>query len=155
MNNKEQRQATIRRIIRDEVISSQEELIARLSECGIAITQSTLSRDLKAMNVVKSPHATKGYIYMIPHAPHHEVSSSANISDNIVGLVFSGNLAILKTKPGYASAISVSVDNLECPDILGSIAGDNTILIILSEEYSRSTVIESLSRAFPTLIQYI
>ena len=64
MNQKAQRFATIRKIIRNEAISSQDELIARLNECGIEITQSTLSRDLKFMNVAKVPHKNKGYIIL-------------------------------------------------------------------------------------------
>ena len=151
MNQKTQRFATIRKIIRSEMISSQEELITRLRECGVEITQSTLSRDLKFMNVAKVPHKSKGYIYVLPNATHHEINVSSNISDNITSLTFSGNLGVLKTKSGYASAISVPIDNLDCPAILGTIAGDNTILLILKEDARRSQVIEALQKIFPML----
>ncbi len=151
MNQKAQRFATIRKIIRNEAISSQDELIARLNECGIEITQSTLSRDLKFMNVAKVPHKNKGYIYVLPNTAHHEIDVSSNISDNIIGLTFSGNLGVMKTKSGYASAISVPIDNLECPAIMGTIAGDNTILIILREDANHNQVIDSLMRIFPML----
>jgi transcriptional regulator of arginine metabolism len=76
---------------------------------------------------------------------------SSNISDNIIGLTFSGNLGVMKTKSGYASAISVPIDNLECPAIMGTIAGDNTILIILREDANHSQVTDSLMRIFPML----
>ena len=151
MKQKTQRFATIRKIIRSEMISSQEELITRLRECGVEITQSTLSRDLKFMNVAKVPHKSRGYIYVLPNAAHHEVNVSSNISDNITSLTFSGNLGVLKTKSGYASAISVPIDNLDCPAILGTIAGDNTILLILKEDARRSQVIEALQKIFPML----
>lgn len=151
MNQKTQRFATIRKIIRSEMISSQEELITRLRECGVEITQSTLSRDLKFMNVAKVPHKSRGYIYVLPNTAHHEVNVSSNISDNITSLTFSGNLGVLKTKSGYASAISVPIDNLDCPAILGTIAGDNTILLILREDARRSQVIEALQKIFPML----
>ncbi|MBE6198797.1 MAG: ArgR family transcriptional regulator [Rikenellaceae bacterium] len=151
MNQKTQRFATIRKIIRSEMVSSQEELIKRLRECGVEITQSTLSRDLKFMNVAKVPHKTRGYVYVLPNSAQHEINVSANISDNITGLSFSGNLGILKTKSGYASAISVPIDNLDCPAILGTIAGDNTILLILREDARRSQVIEALQKIFPML----
>ena len=151
MNQKTQRFATIRKIIRSEMISSQEELITRLRECGVEITQSTLSRDLKFMNVAKVPHKSKGYIYVLPKAAHHEINVSSNISDNITSLTFSGNLGVLKTKSGYASAISVPIDNLDCPAILGTIAGDNTILLILKEDARRSQVIAALQQIFPML----
>ena len=151
MNQKTQRLATIRKIIRSELVGSQEELIARLAECGIEITQSTLSRDLKFKNVAKVPHKNKGYIYVLPNTAQHDVNISSNISDNITSLTFSGNLGVLKTKAGYASAISVPIDNLDCPNIIGTIAGDNTVLIILREEANRNQVIESLMRIFPML----
>jgi transcriptional regulator of arginine metabolism len=151
MNQKTQRLATIRKIIRSELVGSQEELITRLAECGIEITQSTLSRDLKFMNVAKVPHKNKGYIYVLPNTTQHDVNVSSNISDNITSLTFSGNLGVLKTKAGYASAISVPIDNLDCPNILDTIAGDNTVLIILREDANRGQVIESLMRIFPML----
>ena len=151
MNQKTQRFATIRKIIRNELISSQEELIARLRECGVEITQSTLSRDLKYMNVAKVPHKDKGYIYVLPNTVQHDANVSSNISDNITSLTFSGNLGILKTKSGYASAISVPIDNLDSPDILGTIAGDNTVLLILREEANRGQIIESLVLIFPMM----
>ena len=151
MNQKTQRFATIRKIIRNELISSQEELIARLRECGVEITQSTLSRDLKFMNVAKVPHKDKGYIYVLPNTVQHDANVSSNISDNITSLTFSGNLGVLKTKSGYASAISVPIDNLDSPDILGTIAGDNTVLLILREDANRGQIIESLVRIFPMI----
>lgn len=151
MNQKTQRFATIRKIIRNELISSQEELIVRLRECGVEITQSTLSRDLKFMNVAKVPHKSKGYIYVLPNTVQHDSTISSNISDNITSLTFSGNLGVLKTKSGYASAISVPIDNLDSPDILGTIAGDNTVLLILREDANRGQIIESLIRIFPML----
>jgi transcriptional regulator of arginine metabolism len=151
MNQKTQRFATIRKIIRSELIGSQDELISRLHDCGIEITQSTLSRDLKFLNVAKVPHKNKGYVYVLPNVAHHDVNVSANISDNITSLAFSGNLGVLKTKSGYASAISVPIDNMECPYIIGTIAGDNTVLIIMREDANRNAVIESLMRIFPQL----
>ena len=151
MNQKTQRFATIRKIIRNELISSQEELITRLRESGVEITQSTLSRDLKFMNVAKVPHKDKGYIYVLPNTAQHESNVSSNISDNIISLTFSDNLGVLKTKSGYASAISVPIDNLDSPDILGTIAGDNTVLLILREDANHSHIIESLVRIFPMM----
>ena len=98
MNQKTQRLATIRKIIRCEMIGSQEELIARLGECGIEITQSTLSRDLKFMNVAKVPHKEKGYIYVLPNTTHSDIVVSTNITDNIIDIAFSGNMCIIKSK---------------------------------------------------------
>ena len=86
MNQKTQRLSIIRKIIRSEFISSQEELIARLEECGVVVTQSTLSRDLRFMNVAKVPHKERGYIYVLPNTAHSDLVVSTNITDNIVDI---------------------------------------------------------------------
>ncbi len=151
MNQKSMRFATIRKIIRNELIGSQEELIKRLHECGLNVTQSTLSRDLKYMHVAKIPNRHKGYIYVLPNSEHHDLDVSANISDNITRLNFSGNLAVMRTKSGYASAVSVPIDLLDHPDILGTIAGDNTILMVLREGANHDDIIDALTHLFPQL----
>ena len=151
MNQKSKRLSIIRKIIRSEYISSQEELIRRLEECGVQVTQSTLSRDLKYMHVAKVPHKEKGYIYVLPNNSRDDLVISTNISDNITDIAFSGNMCVISTKPGYASAISVPIDNKGINEILGTIAGDNTVLLILKEDARRSVVIEALHKIFPML----
>lgn len=79
MNNKTQRLSIIRKIIRSESVSSQEELIALLEENGVSVTQSTLSRDLKFMQVAKVPHKEKGYIYVLPNGTLTDHYVSTNI----------------------------------------------------------------------------
>ena len=151
MNQKTQRLSVIRKIIRSEFISSQEELIERLEEHGVKITQSTLSRDLKFMHVAKVPHKEKGYIYVLPNNTRNDHSISTNISDNIIDIAFSGNMCVITTKPGYASAISVPIDSKGIPEVLGSIAGDNTILLVLREDFSKSKLMAELTMLFPSL----
>ena len=151
MNQKSKRLSIIRKIIRSEYISSQEELIKRLEECGVQITQSTLSRDLKYMHVAKVPHKDKGYIYVLPNNSRDDIVISPNISDNITDIAFSGNMCVISTKPGYASAISVPIDNKGISEILGTIAGDNTILLILREGFDMDSLMEQLCMLFPSL----
>ena len=151
MNQKTQRLSIIRKIIRTEFISSQEELIARLEECGVQITQSTLSRDLKFMHVAKVPHKEKGYIYVLPNNLRSDVSISTNVTDNITDIAFSGNMCVITTKPGYASAVSVPIDNKGINEILGTIAGDNTILLILREGFDMDSLLHQLYMLFPSL----
>ena len=151
MNQKTHRLSVIRKIIRSEYISSQEELIERLIENGVNITQSTLSRDLKFMHIAKIPHKEKGYVYVLPNASRNDVGVSTNLSDNITDIAFSGNLCVISTKPGYASAISVPIDSRGIQDILGTIAGDNTILLILREGFDMDMLLEQLYGLFPTL----
>ncbi|MBR5594747.1 MAG: ArgR family transcriptional regulator [Alistipes sp.] len=151
MNSKTQRLSIIRKIIRSEFISSQEELIARLEECGVQVTQSTLSRDLKFMQVAKVPNKEKGYVYVLPNSTLADHQISTNITDNITQIAFSGNLCVITTKPGYASAISVPIDSKGIPEILGSIAGDNNIILVLREDYSKSKLMAELTMLFPSL----
>lgn len=151
MNQKTHRLSVIRKIIRSEYISSQEELIERLVESGVSITQSTLSRDLKFMHVAKTPHKEKGYVYVLPNASRNDVGISTNLSDNITDIAFSGNMCVITTKPGYASAISVPIDSRGIYEILGTIAGDNTILLILREGFDMEALMEQLCALFPTL----
>ena len=151
MTQKSNRLSVIRKIIRTEFISSQEQLIQRLEENGVQITQSTLSRDLKAMHVAKVPHKERGYIYVLSNNNRTDVGISTNISDNITDIAFSGNMCVITTKPGYASAISVPIDSKGIPEVLGSIAGDNTILLVLREDFSKSKLMAELTMLFPLL----
>lgn len=151
MNTKTQRLSIIRKIIRSEYISSQEDLIARLEECGVQVTQSTLSRDLKFMQVAKVPHKEKGYVYVLPNSTISDHQISTNITDNIIQVAFSGNICVITTKPGYASAISVPIDSKGIPEILGSIAGDNNIILVLREDFSKSKLMAELTMLFPSI----
>ncbi|MBR2976542.1 MAG: arginine repressor [Alistipes sp.] len=151
MNQKTQRLSIIRKIIRSEFISSQEELIARLEESGVSVTQSTLSRDLKFMHVAKVPHKEKGYIYVLPDNTRNDIHISTNVTDNITGIAFSGNMCVITTKPGYVSAISVPIDHKCINEVLGTIAGDNTILLILREGFDMDNLMKQLYMLFPSL----
>ena len=104
----------IRKLIENEQICSQEELLFRLKELNVEATQSTLSRDLKFMRVAKIPHKDKGYIYIIPDSIQGEQAdekASAIVTDSISSIDFSGNIAVMKTLPGYAKAVTVLIDN--------------------------------------------
>ena len=151
MPQKVKRLSIIRKLISTEFISSQDRLIERLGECGVQITQSTLSRDLKFMHVAKVPHKEKGYIYVLPNSTHEDLSISTNISDNITNIAFSANMCVITTKPGYASAISVPIDSKGISEILGTIAGDNTILLILREGFDKQLLLDQLYMLFPSL----
>lgn len=151
MNQKTQRLSLIRKIIRSEFVSSQEELISHLEKLGVQITQSTLSRDLKFMHVAKVPHKEKGYIYVLPNNTRSDLHISTNITDNITDIAFSGNMCVITTKPGYASAVSVPIDSKGISEVLGTIAGDNTILLILREGFDMDNLMEQLYMLFPSI----
>ena len=151
MRNKTKRLLTIRKLIESELISSQEELLFRLKEMNVEATQSTLSRDLKFMKVAKIPHKEKGYIYVIPESIQNEEKVSAIITDTILSIDFSGNMAVIKTLPGYANAVTVLIDSENYFEILGTIAGDDTIFIVMREGVSRSELIEALTSVHPAI----
>lgn len=153
MRNKTKRLLTIRKLIESELISSQEELLFRLKEMGVEATQSTLSRDLKFMKVAKIPHKEKGYIYIIPENinEQREEKVSSIITDTILSIDFSGNIAVIKTLPGYANAVSVLIDSENYFEVLGTVAGDDTIFIVMREGVSRSELVEALTSVHPDI----
>ncbi|MBR6655712.1 MAG: ArgR family transcriptional regulator [Alistipes sp.] len=152
MRNKIERLNLIRRIIEEELIGSQEELIKRLAEYGIQATQSTLSRDFKEINISKMPHHEKGYIYVLSEKLGTEiVTNTSNIGDAVLDIKFSHNIAVISTKSGYASAISVIIDSRKFKEILGTIAGDNNIILILHEDATHQEVTEQMQQLFPSL----
>ena len=147
MKNKRKRLQLISQLLKANVISSQEELQNLLTVQNCIVTQATLSRDLKQMKVVKTPLPNGMYKYILPSVNQHMesgVETNHFSSGAILRLDFSGNLAVIKTKPGYASAIAWSVDNEAKHEVLGTIAGDDTILLVPREGISREAIIEIL-----------
>lgn len=151
MGKKSERLSLIKQIISEELIGSQEELIKSLEKHGVKATQSTLSRDFKEINISKTPHPEKGYIYILAeHIASHSETGTSNLGDAIISLKFSGNIGVITTKSGYASAISVIVDSRKSQNILGTVAGDNVIMMVLREGVTREDIIDMLQKAFPS-----
>ncbi len=150
MSKKSERLGIIRRIINEELISSQDELIHRLGEYGIKATQSTLSRDFKSVNISKTPHAEKGYVYVLSETIVPDTNAAAsNLDDAIVGIRFSHNICVIATKSGYASAVSTVLDCHKSKDILGTVAGDNCIIMIIAEGVEKKAIVNLLNKTFP------
>jgi len=145
----------IRRIILKGNTHSQEELLVELKQKGFDLTQATLSRDLKMLQVAKVPHHARGYVYAISDAVRAMSTSEQNrsnyLADGFRDLQFSGTLAVLSTLPGYASSIASVIDNANRWEILGTIAGDDTILIIQKEGISKMDLINALITIMPNL----
>lgn len=155
MKNRVKRQIEIRKIILKGNIHSQDELLNELKLNGFNLTQATLSRDLKILQVAKVPHPAKGYVYSIPEDQQNVDAAEKNrvnyLADGFRDLNFSGNLAILRTKPGYASSIAAVVDAANSWEIMGTIAGDDTILIVQKEGISKMDLIDALIAIMPNL----
>lgn len=156
MKNKVQRQLEIRKIIQQGKVHSQEELLAALKLKGFELTQATLSRDLKLLQVAKIPHPARGYVYTIPDSGI-KASSGAEptrvnyLADGFLDIQFSGNLAVVRTLPAYANSIAAVIDQARSWEIIGTVAGDDTILIIQREGISKNDLMQALKRIMPKL----
>ena len=155
MKSRLQRQVEIRKVIQNGNVRSQEDLLVELKANGFDLTQATLSRDLKELQIAKVPHPAKGYVYVFPEGDIKANSMAQNqvnfLADGFRDLRFSGNLAVLRTQPGYASSIAAVIDKANSWEILGTIAGDDTILIIQKEGISKLDLINALITIMPNL----
>ena len=152
MGVKNTRLDAIREIISGQKITCQEELLDALSEKGYKLTQGTLSRDLKQMKVAKAASVVGKSYYVLPSNTMYKRVKDNNFveprhADGFVSLRFSGNIAVLKTMPGYASRMAYDIDNANLEHVLGTIAGDDTIMIVLEEGASKEIVRLELERA--------
>lgn len=140
----------IRRLINSINISSQEELLSLLEEQGFSMTQATLSRDLKHLRVAKMPDNEKGYIYMLTERQLNAPTENEDIPiTGFVSIDFAQGMGIMKTMPGHASSIAYALDNLNTYEIAGTIAGDDTILIIPRDGVSKSDLVRLLKTRVP------
>lgn len=151
MGVKNTRLDAIREIISGQKITCQEELLDALSEKGYKLTQGTLSRDLKQMKVAKAASVVGKSYYVLPSNTMYKRVKDNNFveprhADGFVSLRFSGNIAVLKTMPGYASRMAYDIDNANLEHVLGTIAGDDTIMIVLEEGAPKEVVRLELER---------
>ena len=157
MKTKNSRLDAIKMIISSKEVGSQEELLQELSKEGFQLTQATLSRDLKQLKVAKAASMNGNYVYVLPNntmyrrvtEPHS--ATEMLLSDGVRGIEFSGNLAVIRTRPGYASSVAYDIDIHSFDEILGTIAGDDTILLVLREGCTRANVINALSLIIPNI----
>lgn len=158
MKNKKNRLQLILEIIRSQKVSSQDELVKLLSEKGFSVTQATLSRDLKKLKVSKVATDKGNYMYIVPNNnDFNHVSSLMNIgstssSGNFMGYIslsFSGCMAVIKTRNGYASGLAYDIDLNRPDEILGTIAGADTIFVVLREGVSHEDAKRVLQRFIP------
>lgn len=153
MKIKTQRINTIIQLIENNRVGSQEELLGLLDKAGFKTTQATLSRDLKALKVAKQPDHEGGYVYVMPENDGGPDDADVGYGDfplsGILSMEFSGNMAVIKTRPGFANGIASVIDSHSPFEVLGSIAGDDTILLIARESVARSEVIAALSLFIP------
>ena len=157
MKVKNSRLEALRLIISSQQLGSQDELLAALQKEGFKLTQATLSRDLKQLKVAKAASMSGSYVYVLPNETMYKrVSTPNSIREMLkvpgfVSINFSGNMGVIKTRPGYASSIAWNIDNSDIPEIIGTIAGDDTIFIVIKEGVRHQDVSEALSDVVPSM----
>ena len=157
MKVKNSRLEALKMLISSMELSSQEEVLKVLEKEGFKLTQATLSRDLKQLKVAKAASMNGKYVYVLPNETmYRRVTTPRKATEMMqrsgyISVNISGQLAIVKTRPGYASALAYDIDNSDSHYILGSIAGDDTIFIALREGASRGQVLEALSYVIPEI----
>ena len=157
MKNRKKRVELMVDLIRNQCIGSQEELADLLAKEGYIVTQATLSRDLKMLKTTKVPTDRGGYMYILPDSnslkdkllASGQLSMNANSQSGFVSLQFSKNIAVIKTRNGYAAGLAYDIDMSNAPEILGTIPGSDTILAVLREDVTHEQAREVFSRLLP------
>jgi len=132
--SKPHRHEAIRELIQSHRVSSQEQLRELLVSRGVDVTQATLSRDIRELKLIKMHEAEGGTIYSLPPEEWDNAPALTRLLPALyLGAEGTGNLLVVKTLAGGAQAVSEAIDWEEWPEVLGTLAGDDTILIILRD----------------------
>ncbi len=134
---KTHRQSRVKEIVEKLVVRTQDELADALRCEGIDVTQATVSRDIKEMMLVKVPTGDGGYRYAFPSNQNVTVSVARlekTFQDSVLSVNSSGNIIVLRTLPGTAQAVAYVLDNVRWPEIIGTVAGDDTIFLVVKPE---------------------
>jgi len=145
------RQQKILEIIEKYDISTQEELINRLADEGFSVTQTTVSRDIRQMKLVKGLSQNGGYKYIVPNVKKAESGSqvlNSAISDSVISVEAAQNLVVVKTLPGMANAVAVCIESLDHAHVVGSVAGDDTLLLVMKDSDGAYDVQDKLRLVF-------
>ncbi len=148
------RLAAIRGIVTRTAVDSQGRLTELLRRQGFAVTQATLSRDLKRLGIGKAPRPDGRYTYLAPEGEVKPGSDATYVQDFLRGflsLQFSGPLGVIRTLPGHASSVASALDNLRLREILGTIAGDDTILVVPRNGVAPARVRKAIRSRIPNL----
>lgn len=147
MTLKSRRQLRIIDIIKNEVIATQEELAERLRQEGISVTQATVSRDIKEMHLVKVPTGDGRYRYALPEektaGPYSERLMRI-LQDCVVSYDSSDNIVVIQTLPATAQSVAEAIDNLNAEEVIGTLAGERTVFVVVKPKEMVSRFLERL-----------
>ncbi|UBH12264.1 transcriptional regulator AhrC/ArgR [Macrococcus armenti] len=146
MANKTMRQIKIREIISNQQIETQEDLVEKLNQYNLNVTQATISRDIKELQLIKVPTKEGKYVYSLPRdRKYHPIDKLGRyLMDSFVKLDGTDNLLVLKTLPGNAQSIGAIIDQLEWDEVIGTICGDDTCLLICRDKNAAEAVTERI-----------
>ena len=147
---KNTRQRKILELIEKYDIDTQEALINKLGELGISVTQTTISRDIRQLKLVKGLSSKGSYKYIAPgvNIENNIPAFSSAFTDSIVSIEAAMNIVVVKTFPGMANALAVCIENLRLFNLVGSVAGDDTILLVMRNIESAVSAEEKLKISF-------
>lgn len=157
MKIKTRRMEALKMLISSQELGSQEEVLQALAKEGYTVTQATLSRDLKQLKVAKAASMNGRYVYVLPNktmykrVPNPRSAREMLMTSGFTSINFSGNMIVIKTRPGYASSIAYNIDNSDIPQILGTIAGDDTIFLVKKEGTREKDIIDLLAEIIPDI----
>jgi len=138
MSGKRQRQHLIAKIIEREMVQNQAQVVELLAAEGVVATQATVSRDLDDLGAIKVRVPGGESAYAIPALPKEQIAPEEHLrrvfGDWVVEAAFSGNLVVLRTPPGSAHVVASALDRAGLPSILGTVAGDDTLLVIVAAD---------------------
>lgn len=143
------RQQLILEIIAANPMATQEQLVRELHERGLKVTQATVSRDIKELGLIKYPLGDNQYSYVLP--PNQAAVNAYSrlqrlVKDSVLKINDSENIILVRTLPGTAHAVASCLDSLPWPEIIGTVAGDDTILIVVKPREMVASVLERLHK---------
>lgn len=140
--NKNYRQGQILNLIRQRPIRTQQELARELARLGIQATQVTLSRDIRELGLVKTP---EGYRQVEPAARSKGPPFAAVAAEFLLDARVARNLLVLKTSPGNANTVAAALDREDWPEVVGTVAGDDTVLVVAPDEETAAALRDRLA----------
>lgn len=141
---KTQRHRKIIEIIENKAIETQEELADELKKMGVNVTQATVSRDIKELRLVKITTGNNLYRYAVPGEQllgGGQVKNRRIFRDSVVHMDYSENIIIVKTTPGAAQPVALLIDNEDLTEVIGTVAGDDTVLVVVKPKEAVTDVL--------------
>lgn len=157
MKSKNGRLQTLCMLISSQELCCQDEVLKALEKEGYKVTQATLSRDMKQLKVAKATSLSGKYFYVLPNETMYKRVSSPKtaaemlLTSGFMSINFSGNMGVIRTRPGYASSLAYNIDNSGIPLILGTIAGDDTIFIVIKDGVRHGDIVAELRNVIPDI----